>query len=108
MKAKNTSLAELIQKDMDLEIPAAISLDEIRAILIQHLTHLIDHHFERLVFLLYRVDVDETKMRAVLEQQQGKDAAGLIADLILERQLQKIESRKNTGFSNKTSDEEKW
>ena len=94
---------------MDLEVPASISMDEIKAILVQHVTQLIDHHFERLVFLLYRVDVDETRMRAVLEQQQGKDAAGLIADLIIERQLQKIKTRQQFGQRDREIDEnEKW
>jgi hypothetical protein len=44
-----------------------------------------------------------------LEQQQNEDSAPLLADLIIERQSQKIASRKY--FSSKKypeSDEEKW
>ena len=109
MKTGDTSLSELIQREMDLEIPASISLEEIKAILMQHISHLIDHNFEKLVFFLYRVDVDETKMRALLEQQQEKDAAGLIADLIIERQLQKIKSRQEFSDRDKNIDEnDKW
>jgi hypothetical protein len=109
VKTADTALSALIQQDMGLEIPAAISLEEIRAILMQHLAHLIDHNYERLVFLLYRIDVDESKMRSVLEQQQGKDAAGLIADLIIERQLQKIKTRQEFSDRDKNIDEnDKW
>ena len=73
-----------------------------------HINHLIQSDFEKLVSLLYRIDVSEPKMRALLQHKQGEDSAAPIADLIIERQLQKIISREK--FSNKKdiSDEEKW
>jgi len=109
VKEEDIALSELIQREMDLEIPATLSMDEIKEILMLHIAHLIDHDFEKLVFILYRVDVNETKMRALLEQQQGKDAAGLIADLIIERQLQKIKTRQEFTNRDKNIDEdEKW
>ena len=73
-----------------------------------HITYLINHNFSQLVYLLYRVDVSEKKLKALLQQQAGKDAAPLIASLLIERQLQKIASKKATPPPNPANDEERW
>lgn len=83
--------------------------DEIRLKLVSLINELINKDFDAVVQLLYRIDVTEKKVRAFLDQNTGTDSASILADLIIERQLQKIESRKH--FSNKNdpeSDEEKW
>lgn len=85
------------------------SLEEIREQLISLINKLINKDFHALVQLLYRIDVDEKKIRNYLDQNANEDSASILADLIIERQSQKIESRKN--FTNKKSDEsdeEKW
>lgn len=85
------------------------SFDIIRLKLISLINELINKDFDVLVQLLYRIDVSEKKIRAVLEQRTETDSATILSDLIIERQLQKIQSRKR--FSNRTSpesDEEKW
>lgn len=104
----DTDLIVDINQSLGIELPAKISAEKLRAELADHINHLINHDFEKLVSLLYRIDVDEKKMRRLLEQQQGKNAAGLIADLIIERQLQKIESRKRSAKDDTIPDEEKW
>lgn len=85
------------------------SFDKIRLKLISLINELINKDFDALVRLLYRIDVSEKKIRVVLDQNMETDSASILADLIIERQLQKIESRKH--FSNRSStesDEEKW
>ena len=96
-----------IQQDTGLLMPGHTSLEEIKAALTSYVNELINKDFEKLVSLLYRIDVNEHKMRNLLNAKQGENAAGLIADLIIERQLQKIESRKKYS-SRQDSDEEKW
>lgn len=86
-----------------------ISKEKIRKDLILLINELINKDFHSLIQLLYSIDVDEKKIRIYLEQQQNIDSAVILADLIIERQLQKITSRKF--FSSKKdpeSDEEKW
>jgi hypothetical protein len=56
---------------------------------------------------LYRVDIDEPRLKALLKQEKDKDAAVIISRLIIERQLQKIRDRKKFNNSN-YSDEERW
>lgn len=66
----------------------------LRQWLVEQITWLVDRDFERLLRILYLIDVSEQKVRRLIQDNEGEDAAGIIADLILERQVQKIISRK--------------
>src|SRR5262245_66275759 len=85
------------------------SIETVRQNISTHVNDLINHDFEKLVQLLYRLDIDEMKLKKALNEHGEKKAGDLIADLIIERQLQKIKSRQQ--FNNpddSISDEEKW
>lgn len=83
--------------------------EKIRENLISLINELINKDFHALVQLLYRIDVNEKKIRLHLEENSEKDAATVLTDLIIERQLQKIESRKKFNQKNNAhDDEEKW
>ena len=98
-----------INNELALALPEKLSMTELEEQLTQHINHLINTDFEKLVYYLYRIDVNETKMKQLLQQQQGENAAQLIARLIIDRQLQKIKSRAEHK-SNPTDDEgaERW
>ena len=84
-------------------------LEKIREQLISLINELINKDFHTLIQLLYRIDVDEKKINHYLDLNKNVDAASILADMIIERQLQKIKSKKN--FDKKSdheSDEEKW
>lgn len=104
----DTDLVLHINQSLEIELPVSVSQQELREQLAAHINYLINHDFEKLVFYLYRIDVDETKMRRLLEQREGENAAGLIADLIIERQLQKMESRRKFRKNTNIGEEEKW
>lgn len=70
---------------------------------------LISTDFNQLLQLLYRLDVNEKKIRTLLETNKGIDSAPLITDLIIERQIEKIKSRRQFKQRDDTiSDEERW
>ena len=93
---------------MEVSLPESISLEELKQKLTLHINHLINHDFEKLIFYLYRIDVDEKKMRALLEYKEAEDAGGLIAGLIIERQQQKIKSRKENKNDTIIPEDDKW
>ena len=78
-------------EELSLELSEKLELDELEKQLSYHINHLINTDFEKLVYYLYRIDVNETKMKQLLQQQGGENAAQLIAQLIINRQLQKIQ-----------------
>lgn len=69
--------------------------------------NLVLNDFEKLINLLYRIDVDESKLRQVLSANENEDAAKTIAAMIIERQLQKIQWKRSMQPGGE-SNEEKW
>ena len=82
--------------------------NESREELIALINKLIKDDFNTLVQLLYCIDVDEKKIRTCLQHNKNQDAAPVLANLIIERQLEKIESRRQFQQYDTESDEEKW
>lgn len=104
----NKELISGVGQSMELVLPVTLSMDELRHYLTRHINHLINHDFDKLVHLLYRIDVDERKLRHLLQEGGGENAAGLIADLVIERQLQKLENRDLFKPGTDIPEEEKW
>ena len=77
--------------------------------LLSGINYLINNDFERLITLLYRIDVNEQKLKVMLRENESEDAAKIIAGLIIDRQVEKIRSRKNSDTTNADiPEDEKW
>ncbi|WP_295234573.1 hypothetical protein [Sediminibacterium sp.] len=76
--------------------------------LIDAINWLIIHDFEKLVFILYRIDVSEAKIKTLLNKENTNFAAPVIADAILERLAEKKASREKYKQDPSASEEEKW
>ena len=86
-----------------------ISNDQTRYRLMYLINTLIQKDFNALLQLLYHIDVDENKIRLYLKENKNMDSASLLADLIIERQQQKMKSRHEFRTKNKMDDnDEKW
>ncbi|GAC1379040.1 MAG: hypothetical protein NVSMB45_00720 [Ginsengibacter sp.] len=75
--------------------------------LAKYIDYLVRTDFQKLVVSLYRFDINESKLRSLLETEQDKNAGEIIAGLIISRQKEKIQSRKSNQTSG-NSDEERW
>ncbi|RYZ50338.1 MAG: hypothetical protein EOP49_14165, partial [Sphingobacteriales bacterium] len=49
--------------------------------------------FDKLIAILYRMDVSDVKLKQLLKDHPGEDAGMIVAKLMVERQAQKIRSR---------------
>ncbi|QGN24261.1 hypothetical protein [Elizabethkingia anophelis] len=59
-----------------------------------YLNHLIQSDFNRLLSILYRIDVSEDKVKSALALDAGKQSSGhTIARLLIEREMEKIKLR---------------
>ena len=106
---ETNELIQLLNNELAIEIADKRTVDEIQEELAAYLNHLIKNDFDKLITYLYRIDVSEEKLKTLLQQQQEEDAGNIIASLIIERQLQKIETRKKFNQQSKDFDEEeKW
>ena len=71
-----------------------LSRDELRKRLQGFIADLLEHDFQKLCNLIYRHDVKEEKFRQALQSSNIKEQAYEIAELVIERELQKVETRK--------------
>ena len=104
---RQQELTLYLSKEFDLIFPADDDLLT-KKMLIEKINELLLHDFNRLISILYRIDVDETKMKNYLADNSDKDAAIIIAELIIERQLQKIASKNKSRDSSSFDEEERW
>jgi len=81
------------------------SFDVFKQNLAAYINELINYDFEKLIHLLYRIDVSEQKLKSFLANQQA-NAGNIIAALIIERQLQKIKTREQFKHQDNSFDEE--
>ncbi|WP_212001312.1 hypothetical protein [Chitinophaga sp. HK235] len=90
--------------------PGNISYEQLEEMLGRRLEYLISNDFQQFIFLLYRIDVAEKKVKLILEAAAatGSDPYRPIAALIIERQLQKIASREAFRQDHLPDDEERW
>lgn len=85
-----------------------ITYQQLKQYLINHINQLLKNDLAALVQLLYRMDIAEEKLRYYLQQNNAEMASDIIAALMIERQLQKIESRRLFSKKHYIPDEEKW
>lgn len=86
-------LIPLLNDQMEIGLPDGLSMPDLQMHLSQYFNKLIEHDFEKLVALLYKIDVDEIRLKKILKEQAGSDTADIIAKLVIERQLSKIQTR---------------
>ena len=98
---------QLMNKLMSHEFPEVLekySAEDLENNLAVFINKLIDKDFNKLVNLLYRIDISEQKLKIALQNEDKTISSGkTIAKLIIERQLQKLEFRKK--FSKKKIEE---
>lgn len=106
---EHAELIRLLNNELPVEIAVQKSYAEIHTELSDYINTLIKNDFDKLIAYLYRIDVNEQKLKTLLQQFPLQDAGNIIASLIIERQEQKIKTRKQ--FSQQDTDfdeEEKW
>lgn len=72
--------------------------------ILEKINYLIQNDFEKLIYILYRVDVNENKIKAVLAQKNEVNAAIIIYNLLEERENEKAQTREL--FRRQNSNEE--
>ena len=91
-------------------LPGTVNeMQDAEIFLTEKINDLIQNNFNHLVQLLYCIDVNETKLKKVLKDNPNEDAAKVIAQLIIERQQQKVLSRNTFRKKEDGMDEnERW
>jgi hypothetical protein len=105
---KQEEIRNYLQNELAVTIQPGSAWKEMEKILSEYIEDLIQRDFDKLVSLLYRIDVSESRLRKVLAENTGVHTSELVSQMIIERQLQKIESREKFKAGGAENDEEKW
>lgn len=105
LSAINASLEETT----GASLPAPKDLQDLEQQLANYINYLIQSDFNRLVQLLYRIDISEARIKQLLQLNPQEEAGKLIAQVMIERQLEKLKSRaRYSSPADPESKEEKW
>jgi len=87
--------AEILSRNFEVEISYTddANFKLFKLALMQRIADLIKSDFEKLLWILYRIDVDEKAVTDILSDKQNLKPAEAIANLIIQRQIQKAETR---------------
>ena len=103
---KNAQVLEELSKELEVTVK---NHSLTKQALVEKINDLITTDFQKLVSILYRIDVSETKLKQLLTENPGTNAALIITDLMIERQAEKIRSRQQFSKRDESiSDDEKW
>lgn len=94
MYAANSDIIHNIQKEWGLTLRPEISEEDLIRVLGERINDMIRHDMQTLFTLLYRIDVSEKRIREMLATHKGVDAGLILAALVLDRQKQKLATRK--------------
>lgn len=110
MVSPDKNIVSALNVSMDIDLQEGLSMDEVKNVIADHVNLLISNNFNKLISILYRLDINESKLKKLLADSRDEDAGMIIADLIIERQKQKLISRErfqNKGENN-IDENEKW
>jgi hypothetical protein len=102
---------ELIQdlnRSEEWNLSERLSIGELEQLLSDTLNEWVRSDFNKLLLFLYRVDISESRLKELLNENTSEDAGTIMARLVLERLWQKIETRRLFKPGEYTSDEERW
>lgn len=111
MMEENEIIKEVVGELQKFQLAVSapvLSLEELQKIISDIINRLIINDFSRLISVLYRLDISEKKLKELLKNSIDTSAGDLIAGMIIERQSEKIKTRKLFSGKNDFSDEEKW
>lgn len=110
MASPDKTIVSALNVSMDIELQEGLSMDEVKNVIADHVNLLISNNFNKLISILYRLDINESKLKKLLADSRDEDAGMIIADLIIERQKQKLISRERfqKKGENNIDENEKW
>jgi hypothetical protein len=87
------SVTSALQKVVDIK--DTDSYEHLKTELTARLVYLLHYEMEKLMGILYRIDVREKDVKAAFDQHNPKLIAPLLASAIISRELEKAQSRRD-------------
>lgn len=107
MDKENPEIIYQLSKGLEIDLPLEKTSAELKNILADYINDLINRDFNKLLRLLYKIDLSENALKEKLKQ-QNINAGMIVAEMIIERQLQKIKTQAQFKSNSDIPENEKW
>ena len=94
MPDNSNQVYDIISGSFELEKVNEITLEQIQKVLTARIREMLDKNVEKLLHILYRIDVNQKKTDKIFNSPFKDEIAENLAAAVIERQLEKIETRK--------------
>ncbi len=97
--SESQEVFDIVAGNFELEERDVISIKDLHFILSERIRELLDKNVEKLIHILYRIDISQKKTDNIFNNPFKDEIAEQLASAVIERQLEKIETRNK--FRNK-------
>jgi len=94
MSDNSDQVYDIISGSFELEKVNEITIEQIQKVLTARIREMLDKNLEKLLHILYRIDVSQKKTDKIFNSPFKDEIAENLAAAVIERQLEKIETRK--------------
>lgn len=90
----------IISRNFEVETSGELTIESLVKLLSLRIRELLDRNLEKLVSIMYRIDLNQAKVDKIFENTSKDEIAYQLSELIIERQIEKVRTRrlyKSTG-----------
>lgn len=92
---------------LEIDLKTEKDIPNLEVFLSEYFNDLINHDFEKFIHILYRLDINEQKIKKLLAG-SPPNSGNIIAKMVIERQLEKEITKRNYKMDNSIPEDEKW
>ena len=99
MENEINEVYSIISRNFEVERSGEITIESLVKLLSVRIRELLDKNLEKLVSIMYRIDLNQMKVDRIFENNSKDEIANQLAVFIIERQMEKVRTRilyKNT------------
>ena len=89
-----SEIKSIISGNFEIELPLELTYEALVLMLASRIRDMLDRNVERLLSILYRIDLNQKKVDVIFENTSKDDIAIELARAVIERQEEKVETRK--------------
>ncbi|MFI5211571.1 MAG: hypothetical protein ACHQIH_01705 [Ignavibacteria bacterium] len=94
MENEINEVYSIISRNFEVEKSGELTIDTLVKMLSVRIRELLEKNLEKLVSIMYRIDLNQAKVDKIFENISKDEIAYQLAVLIIERQIEKIRTRR--------------
>ncbi|NOS86280.1 MAG: hypothetical protein HOP31_14160 [Ignavibacteria bacterium] len=94
MNSDSQQVFDIVSGNFELQNQDNISFEELHFILSQRIGELLEKNVEKLIHILYRIDVNQRKTDDIFNNPSKEEIVLLLTDAVIERQIEKVQTRR--------------